>query len=229
MRPKRSGGSHIDAVRTTWALAGIAAVLCVVGCGLPVDSEPRALAGTKTSVSEATTTTSAATDAGSGTAYAWLWDGDSERLFPRQRSVDVNRASAVVSMALAAPSAVERANELTSRIPGNTELVSPPVTSGQSLTINLSSEMNVLKGAAQRQAFAQITLAATQIPGIDRVHFEIDGKAIDVTGAEGQTDTVTVCDFRDLLADPAVVRPAALTSGERKALVEQVNLASSSC
>lgn len=77
----------------------------------------------------------------------------------------------------------------------------------RTISVNLSAKLNQLNAQAQRGAFAQIVLTASQISRVDRVPAcsSIDGSPVDVTSPEGQTTEVSPCDFRDVLANDEVM------------------------
>lgn len=195
------------------ALAALAAL--ALGCGIPTDGEPRALPErVGASGTEPDTSTTIGTGVGTDEAFVWYWDSASKRLVPVRRSIDSSNPTAVVAAALAAQTSREYEQGLTSKIPEGTTLLNEPTIDSGTISVNLSAKLNQLNAQAQREAFAQIVLTASQISRVDRVAFSIDGSPVDVTSPEGQTTEVSPCDFRDVLANDEVMSATGRTERE---------------
>ena len=89
----------------------------------------------------------------------------------------------------------------------------PTITNG-TLTVDLTNQISQLNAQAQREAFAQIVLTTDQISRVEFVKFEVDGDPLDITNPGGQTQTVTVCDFKELLASTENMKSSGRTPAE---------------
>ena len=193
----------------------VSALLAMAGCGIPTDTEPRALPDSDPNTEEdASTTTTAPSTYGADTAFVWYWESISKRLVPVIRKTDTSNTTAIVKTSLAAQTTTEYRQGLTSRIPEGTTLASDPTITNGTLTVDLTNQISQLNAQAQREAFAQIVLTTDQISRVEFVKFEVDGDPLDITNPGGQTQTVTVCDFKELLASTENMKSSGRTPAE---------------
>lgn len=189
------------ALLATLALAG--------GCGLSADDGPQAIApenlppdlldpnpSSSTTLSESATTTSV-------TVYFLETVGDTERLTAAEREVKdptlpADRLNALFSQQ---PDENEASDGLVTSIPADTVLLTAPRVEGSDqVVINLSPELFSIQGPELAKAFAQIVWSVTEVDGIRRVRFLVDGQArnaLDADGAE-KDGAVTRGDYRAL-------------------------------
>lgn len=97
-----------------------------------------------------------------------------ERLRSVLRDVG-NDPAAVLESLFAGPNSEERDQGLDTAIPDDVELLSPPRTVGQVLTINVNSAFDALNPDSLQLAVAQIVNTATTIDRVQAVQLEIDG------------------------------------------------------
>lgn len=201
----------------TALLLGVLAAACSIG----TDDTPRDLA-------VSTSTTAAPSTPTVGGATAVLYYVDDGQLVPTTRSLSDRRVSTVLDALLKTPSSDQQSRNLTSSIPVGTRLSGARLEEG-TLNVDLSSEFDNVVGPSRQQAIAQIVMTATELPGVDRLRFSVNGKPVQVaTPTRGDTTTVSDCDYRSLLAKPSDVDAAKLGQGTIQRLqVRQTNLAQS--
>jgi hypothetical protein len=179
--------------RVPWLL-GLCALFVAAGCGIGVDSEPRALP-------LSTTTSTTAAPESSGDAPSIIYVVQTERLVPLTRSLETRTPEAVMGSLLVPPTSAE-GTRLSSSIPAATELLGLRLDSG-TLFVDLSSDFEDVVGPARQQAIGQVVLSETLLPDVDRLSFSIDGDLLQVTSPDrGDVDVVDECDYASLLADP---------------------------
>lgn len=173
------------------------AALVLAGCGIPTDDEPRVLADEGAAAVNAD-----ADPAGSqNTASVYLVD-DQSFLVASERALDGARSAATVLDALlAGQSTDEAARGLTSFIPVGTTQVSVTDVDGV-VVVDLSEEWLSLGEPNISTAYAQVVFTLTDLPGVARVRFRVDGEDIQAqTPTQGPLDVVTAADYPAL--DPA--------------------------
>lgn len=211
-------------------IIGLSVLALAAGCGIPTDTEPRALPSRQNDGEDnASTATTAPPTYGADTAFVWYWESNSKRLVPVIRKTDTSNTTAIVKASLAAQTSTEYRQGLTSRIPEGTALATDPTISNGKLTVDLTNQISQLNTQAQREALAQIVLTTNQIARVDQVQFEVEGEPIAVTNPGGQTATVGVCDFEDLLATTEDMRSSGRTPAEIAYLTDISRLLASEC
>ena len=189
------------------AIATLAAlgVLSCTGCGLGVDSEPRAL-----QVPSTTTTTTPAPSTGRVTSI--LYYVNEGTLVPSSTDLpDRDLSTVLEALLMPVPPEVASTGTLSS-IPAGTELKNV-VRDGDRLTINLSAAFDNVVGLSRQQAIGQMVLTATERNQYDAIEFQVEGEAIQVSSPlRGDTPTVTACDFAPLLATADDAENADLSS-----------------
>ena len=203
MMPSRTGSDR-TVPRVALALVAVV-VTCVIlaACSISGDSRPRALA-----VSTTTTQVEAAPTSGEATAVLYfVRDG---KLIPVTRSLPDRRVGTVLGALLGTPEPVERIKGLGSSIPAGTDLLGLQ-TDGDTLSVDLSDDFENVVGPARQQAIAQMVLTATEYPQIRSMRFLVNGKPFQVTSpTQGDTTTVTDCDYMSLLPTAEDVKDADL-------------------
>lgn len=186
--------------RTIGALALTAVATATVGCSLPEDSGPQAIASED--VPEGLRADSPDTTQpgpGANTRTVYFLDGQEEpQLVPFEREVEEDAGvEDVLELLLVDP---DEAEEPT-RIPAGVALASDLTISENTLRIDLEG-IDELTGPARQLAFAQIVLTVTQFDAIEQVVFETEGEPTAVPDGEGvERDLVGCGDYEDLLAD----------------------------
>ncbi|HEY5836170.1 Gmad2 immunoglobulin-like domain-containing protein, partial [Streptomyces sp.] len=102
---------------------------------------------------------------------------------PRTVAAPATAAGALRAL-LAGPNAYERAHGRGSAIPSHTNLRSLAVTA-RVATVDLSGRYDDgAAGPSARQRLAQVVFTATRFPGIEKVRFAVDGRAVTAFGAQ---------------------------------------------
>lgn len=192
------------------ALGRVAAALLALGvllgaCGVSANDEPHDIAASDLPPDlVASTTTPTITNSQSPTTtpvtiyYLVLQDGVT-RLRGVTRDVeDADRPRARIAALLAPPTPEEQAAGLLTSIPVDTILLdSELVEADDELVVDLSRSLFDVQGEELRNAFAQIVWTATELEGVRRVRFLVDGeefRAPDAAGIE-QPGAVTRLDY----------------------------------
>lgn len=192
--------------RVTWLLVVVLLGL-VAGCGLAADSEPQAI-DTKDLPEDlvdpdaVTSTTLPGTATASVTVYLLERTGDTTRLAPVEREVaDPDKAGDRLDALLQPTTEQEQARGLISSIPTDTVLLNTELNqTDQELVVDLSGALFDVQGKELANAFAQIVWTATEIEGVRKVRFKVDGEPYRAPNAEGieQPGAVTSADYRSL-------------------------------
>jgi spore germination protein GerM len=192
-------------VRCTAAL--VALLVAVGGCGVTADGEPELIAGDEVPAElldpnpTPSTTRPGATAA--VTVYLLQRTGSTTQLVPVTREVeDPVRPGERVEALLRPTSESEKGRGLTSSIPSDTVLLgAPQLDPGrQELTLDFSEELFAVEGTELSQAFAQIVWTVTELEGVRRVRFLVEGepqRAPDADGVE-QDGAVSTADYWSL-------------------------------
>lgn len=189
----------------------IGAVVTVVGFGLAacgIDAEDRARAvdlpdPVETSLPSSDTDGHVDADAVAATVY--LVDDDG-LLHPANRSVPASddpsiHLTAVIDAVLDGPTADELDRGLRSAVPAG--VVANGVTVGDGLaTIDLSRAFERVGGSEELLASAQLVLAVTAVPGVERARLLLDGEPSRLPRPDGSlvAEAVTRGDYLALLA-----------------------------
>ena len=189
-----------------WLLV-VALIGLVTGCGLAADSEPRAI-DTKDLPKDlldpdsVTSTTRSGTATATVTVYLLERSGDITRLAPVEREVeDPTQAGDRLDALLQPTTDREQARGLISSIPTDTVLLNTELNqTDQELVVDLSGALFDVQGKELANAFAQIVWTATEIEGVRKVRFKVDGEPYRAPNAEGieQPGAVTSADYRSL-------------------------------
>lgn len=170
----------------------VVAVVVVAGCGVPNDTESRALAPESVpfdllAPSTTTTTRPSPPAVVDEPASVYLVDNDSGQLVEVKRPVpappSVRRA---LEELLQGPTETELARGLSSSIPSSTGLLDVQGPSAGIVTVDLS-DLSGIAGAGQRMALAQVVFTATAADDVDSVLFEFEGQPSEVPNAAGQS------------------------------------------
>ena len=188
------------------ALALVALLVLLAGCGVSADREPRAIdPGDLPADLLDPTPSSSTTLAGSTTAvtvYLLSRTGDETRLVAVRRKVeDANSAGDRISALLAPVSKEEQGDGLMSSIPSDTVLLdTDQIEANHELVVDLSGALFDVQGKELANAFAQIVWTVSEMAGIDQVRFRVDGEEYRAPNAEGieQQGAVTKADYRSL-------------------------------
>lgn len=165
----------------------LALALALAGCGIPTDGEPRPLADETT-----IPTPDVEPDAGDTTARIFLVSPN-RLLIPRDRALDGERNPENVLDALLLPtSPEEQADDLRSLVPADTNARSVTDVGDGTLAVDLSSEWDTLGDPNALYAYGQVVLTLTELPGIERIRFLIEGRPVDAPPTVNQEPSVTV-------------------------------------
>jgi spore germination protein GerM len=173
--------------------------LFLASCGFPTEDSPSAIAGdtrpdaTGPGGSEVVTATDEVT--------AWFIQDDLLVPRPREVSAPVNAAE-VVTVLGEGVSPSETESGLRSSIPDAAMLLGAEV-GGGTATVELAPEFLEIAPGDQVLALGQVVLTLTDLRGIGRVRFLIDGLAVSTPLPDGTSteDSVSREDFR-VLAEP---------------------------
>jgi hypothetical protein len=180
-------------------------VLSCTGCGLGVDSEPRAL-----QVPSTTTTTTPAPSTGQVTSI--LYYVNEGKLVPVATELPDRELTTVLEALLQPASTSLSPSGTLSSIPAGTELLGLE-RSDRRLSINLSPAFDNVVGLSRQQAIGQMVLTVTERNDLDAIEFRVDGEPIQVASpVQGDTRAVSDCDFVPLLATSGDADDAGLSS-----------------
>lgn len=177
-------------------LLAVAAV--VAACGVSPESEPQAIDADDVPFSLldpqlSTTTTEPATGATEPFTFYLLRSTEEggTLLVETQREVPIDPTPAEVVAALLQlqPTEEEEAEGLGTRIPEDTELLSDPtLDQAQSvLILDFNENLTTVTGDGQRALFAQIVCTLTELEGVSRVRFRVEGDDIAVLNGESES------------------------------------------
>jgi hypothetical protein len=163
----------------------LAAVGLAAGCGGSRSSEPTPPTTTTTATQPATTaaTTTPAPQQTTFRIYL-LHDG---QVAPVRRTTQPTQAVARASLEqlIAGPTDTERARQLTTDVPQETQLNGISIADGVA-TVDLSHAFVAGAEASISLRLAQVVYTLTQFPTVTRVRFEEDGQPLPVTDGVGQ-------------------------------------------
>ena len=178
-----------------------AVALVLVGCGVDLDDEPRAL-------NLPTTTTTTPPNQSTGrfpTVLYYLADG---KLLPVVKDLPDRSLTTVLNALLEPPAESNAAQGLSSSIPAGTELLGFQ-RDHNLLAVNLSGSFDNVVGLSRQQAIGQIVLTMTELSDITDLQFRVEGEEITVSSpVEGDSASVNGCDFKPLVStvEEAVAR-----------------------
>jgi spore germination protein GerM len=179
-----------------------ALLLLLVGttaCGLSEDSGPKVLAVDDVPADlldpnpSSSTSVVQAPNAEVTVYYLVLQDGQPHLRGVTRSVADPTSPSARIAALLQPPTPEEQAAGITTSIPADTRLLGTQLSQGEPiLTIDLSGAVFDVQGAELRNAFAQLVWTATDLEGVSRVRFEVDGEDYRVPDDAGIEQTATV-------------------------------------
>jgi hypothetical protein len=191
--------------RSTTALRRVAlcaaAASLVLGCGVHLDDEPRALNAPQT-------TTTAPPNPSTGrfaTVLYYVADGE---LMPVVKDLPDRALTTVLTALLEPPASSSTAQGLGTSIPAGTELLGFE-RAGRLLSVNLSESFDNVVGLSRQQAIGQIVLTMTELSDVTELQFRVEGGDITVSSpVDGDSATVNACDFEPIVAtvEEAVAR-----------------------
>jgi len=198
--------------RAVAAVTGLTLLLTTVGCGVRLDDQPRPLAAesipyglleTSTSVPAVPRVTLAPEPSVQATSVFLVDNDDFLVEVQRQLAGDVTVLTALESL-LSQPTEAERNAGLTTALSSTTELRGVAGPENGLVTIDLSSDVDVVSPDIVRLALAQLVYTATAVPRVERVLFQVDGQAREVPTGEGQStaEPLSPLDYRQLLRKP---------------------------
>ena len=199
---------------TLRALAVVAAALAAGACGIPGDSEPRAITPDDAPLDLNPTTTAPS----EGVAELFLYFVDEGQLIAVERAAPEETVTAAVEALLAGPSPEDAeaagVEQLTTRIPVETQLRQVVTDSSDPdrtiAYINLGCSPDAVDPAAcgllgfsgtdQAIMMGQIACTVSNVDGVDAVSFLHEGQPQPASLADGTTttDAVRCSDYRDL-------------------------------
>jgi len=190
-----------DALGRPGAVTIAALITIAIGasCGYPTESEPRAvgLDAVPAPLQPGATPPTTAV-ASSEAATVWLVRDGSLAGVVRQVPIPVEAGSVVASLA-AGPTEEEQTRRLRSAIP-DASVVVEAVTSRGVATVELAPGFSDIPPADQVLAIGQLVLTLTDLRGIGRVRFAVDGAPIAVPLPDGTAseEPVSRDDFIEL-------------------------------
>jgi len=177
--------------RPVRALAVLAVLAVLTGCGVPTGGEPSTIAATdvpyglaeSSPVPTPVTPPEAKVD-----APRVYWVTAADTLVPRSREVSGTtrraRLTDLLEQLAAGPAAVERDEQLSTALPPEVRL-SVTGLDGGTATIDLDALAEAPAGVSGRRAVAQVVLTATSVPGVDAVLLELAGAPIEAPLPDG--------------------------------------------
>ena len=199
--------THLPAATRRTVAALLALLLVATGCGLGANSEPDEITADEipADLLDPNPSTSTTREGATATVTVYLIrrTGSDTRLAPVSREVeDPTRPGTRLEALLQPTTEQEQAQGLTSSIPTGTVLLGTPEldAANQELVVDLSSALFDVEGPELAQAFAQIVWTVTELEGVRRVRFLVDGEPQRAPDAEGveQDGAVTTADYRSL-------------------------------
>ena len=215
-------------MRTRTRLAAAMVVLAALaGCGLSDDAEPRVIAAgdLPTELADPTSATSTTLGQSPNTdsvlVYYLVQADGVVRLVPVPREVkDSTRPRDRLAALLVPPTPAEQADGILTSIPTDTVLLDTElVEEDQELVVDLSRSLFDIQGQELRNAFAQLVWTATDIEGVRRVRFLVDGQeyrvpdedGIEQPGAVSRSDYVTLAPTQVITSTTLPLDPNATT------------------
>jgi spore germination protein GerM len=172
-------------------------VSLVAACGIPKDSHPRLIAEEPEGFN---TSTQPTTDVGGRKLDVYLIDGQADplKLAARERSTTQQPGPLEAVQALLLGLAKDDdVNGYQTKIPQDTQLRDDSKVEGDTVTIDLSSEIATISAQNAVQAYAQLVYTATQYEP-SQVRFMTEGKPISAQTDAATKSVVTRDDYRSL-------------------------------
>lgn len=188
-RTTRPGATGRRPIAVAAGVAGLIAVVLVAlgACGVPLDTEPRAV--TRTTVTTTTFRTATTSDNPEAAQLDVFFVRD-DALEPVQYPVDGDPTiDEAIGYLLEGPP--EDRAEVNTRIPTGTTLLGAIDIDDGVATVDLSAEINDVNGLPEKQAFAQLVFTTLAFDdGIDAVRFEVEGTTVSAPTDDGNRETV---------------------------------------
>ncbi len=203
-------------IRSTMALATLAALCAVSACAIQTDSAPRDVPSGERADFDPVDPEAGASE-GSSRIFLLTSDGDSgERLLrSKSREVDSTSRDAVLEELFKGPNRTELEAGLRTELPEELTLSSPSRPIAGTLTVDLSPEILELGLSQLRLAVAQIVFTASELEGVQDVRLRVDGEIRDWPDGRGEleSDPLSVYDYPGLVEStqppfPAMPSPA---------------------
>ena len=179
--------------RRWWkAVAALAGLLALTGCGVRTDAAPRPIDDPESVLQSP----SQGADAAGADRIFLVGPGENHLLRSVRR--EATTFESVIQVLLQGPNDRELAAQWSTSIPTGTTLNrSRP--SGSTLYLDFSPELISISPILQPQAIAQIVYTASELPGIQSVQITIDGVAQPMPIGNGTStlDSLQVFDFPD--------------------------------
>lgn len=176
--------------------AALAALVFVAGCGFPTQDAPQPIGGE----AQPQTVTSDSDRGQPGVEAITVWFVRDDVLTPIVRRVPMPvDAAAALATDAAGVTDDEGARGFRSAIPDSAMITGADV-SGGTATVHLAAEFLDIPAGDQVLALGQIVFTLTDLRGIGRVRFEIDGDAVVIPLPTGESteDSVSRDDFASL-------------------------------
>lgn len=177
-------------------LLAVWCALALTACGFPTEDSPSPVAADERPDDLDPSNTDPATSTDEITV--WFIRGDALVRRPRQVAARADAGTVVESLG-GGVTTTEAENGLRSAIPGGSLLVEASL-SGGTATVQLAAEFLEIPPGDQVLALGQIVMTLTDLRGVGRVRFEIDGEAVATPLPDGTSteDSVSREDFRSL-------------------------------
>lgn len=188
--------------------AAVLASAALGGCGIPADSEPRAI--TEEQIPDTTTTTVDVEEVQTRSVdlYFTRFDGSRDVLTTVEHEVPTGGESgrptpATVLEALLSGVPTDATSDpaVVTKIPADTSLASQPELNGGILTVDLDDGIRGVQGDGARLAFGQLVCTVDALDGVDGVVFEIEGDPVPPLTGDGETSSapLTCSSYDNLL------------------------------
>ena len=197
-------------------VCAVVALVGLAGCGVPTKGEPTTIPAAEIPYGLAapeptdSSDTTLQTDAAATVIYL-VAPGDV--LVPRGRDLPsepmVDRLEALLRELAVGPSAPERADELSSKLPPEVMLDVSQVDDGIA-TIDIGGPVDAPSGSDSQIAVAQIVLTATSVPQVHAVRLMREGESIDAPLPDGELTSapLTALDYASYLIPPPPATPS---------------------
>lgn len=193
----------------------VAALLALGGCGVPTSGEPEPIPASEVPYGLASRTPSAPSGSTTETMLAeagvYLVTPE-DVLVPRGRDVPTgpleDRLQILLGELATGPSPQELADELSTSLPPEVELVVTDITDG-TITVDIAGPVDAPPGEESRLAVGQIVLTVTSLPAVRAVRLAREGKPIDapLPNGESTSEPLTADQFTAFLTPAPTATP----------------------
>lgn len=199
-------------IRSTIALATLAALCAVSACAIQPDSSPRDVPSGERANFDPVDPEGGASE-GSSRIFLLTSNGDSGERLLRSKSREVvdSTRDAVLEELFKGPNKLELEAGLRTELPEELTLNSPSRVISGTLTVDLSPEILELGLPQLRLAVAQIVFTASELEGVQDVRLRVDGEIRDWPDGRGEleSDPLSVYDYPGLVESTQPPFPAA--------------------